>query len=221
MRRISHRLRPTITGVALLGLLLAACGDPGGSAGSPDDGGAAVDAGDDGTADDGAADDGAADDGTADDGATDDGTADDGSTTDGADGGPTTGPTPDPALVADPCGPHQGRELEGFIELVSPVHEQFADGTVEFVGCSNVFEATVNWRMLDGDGRTLSEGFVTAECGTGCVGAFRDTLDVSVGDGEPVIYFQVFTISAEDGSDQMMTEILILLPDHPDFAGSA
>jgi hypothetical protein len=122
-------------------------------------------------------------------------------------------PEPDPALVAEPCAPHQDREMEVFIELVAPVNEQLVTGDdVELVGCSNVFEATVNYRLLDGDGRTLDEGFTTATCGTGCVGEFRETLDLSVAEGEPVVYLQVFWISpADDGGEEDLTEVMVVL----------
>lgn len=139
-----------------------------------------------------------------------DDTVDD-ATDDATDDGPDEGPQPDPDLVADPCDPHQGREGEAFIDLVAPVDDQQAGGEVDIVGCSNVFEATVSYRVLDGDGRTLSEGFTTAECGSGCVGVFRDTIDLAVAEGEPVAYIQVFWESAEDGSDQDLTERIVVL----------
>jgi hypothetical protein len=93
------------------------------------------------------------------------------------------------------------------------VNEQLVTGDdVELVGCSNVFEATVNYRLLDGDGRTLDEGFTTATCGTGCVGEFRETLDLSVAEGEPVVYLQVFWISpADDGGEEDLTEVMVVL----------
>ena len=120
-------------------------------------------------------------------------------------------PVPDADLVAAPCAAHEGREVEAFIDLVAPVDEQVAGDEVEIVGCSNVHEATVNWRLLDGDGRTLDEGFTTAECGTGCVGAFRDTVSLAAADGEPVATLQVFWVSPQDGSDEDLHERLIVL----------
>jgi hypothetical protein len=118
---------------------------------------------------------------------------------------------PDPELLADPCAAHEGRELEAFLDLVAPVDEQVAGDQVEIVGCSNVNEATVNWRLLDGDGRTLEEGFTTAECGTGCVGAFRATVPLTAAAGEPVAQLQVFWISPQDGSDVDLVERTLVL----------
>lgn len=118
---------------------------------------------------------------------------------------------PDPELLADPCAAHEGRELEAFLDLVAPVDEQVAGNEVEIVGCSNVNEATVNWRLLDGDGRTLDEGFTTAECGTGCVGAFRAMVPLTAAAGEPVAQLQVFWISPQDGSDVDLLERTLVL----------
>ena len=123
------------------------------------------------------------------------------------------GPEPDAERLDDPCAEHQGREAEAFIDLVAPVNEQAASGTVDIVGCSNVYEATVAWWLLDGDGRTLAEGFTTAECGTGCVGEFRDTISLEAFAEEPVAYLQVFSPNASDeGPEQLqLTEVIIVI----------
>lgn len=135
--------------------------------------------------------------------------ADDGGEADDAD----SAPEPDEERLADPCAEHEGREDEAFIDLVAPVDEQVASGEVELVGCSNVFEANVVWRVLDGDGETLDEGFTTAECGTGCVGEFRDTVSLEAAADEPVAYLQVFSPNASDeGPEQLqLTEVSVVL----------
>ena len=122
-----------------------------------------------------------------------------------------TGATPDDAALADPCADHQDRVAEAFIEVVSPVGEQRVGDEVELVGCSNVFEATVLWRLYDGDGRLLDEGFTTAECGSGCVGAFRETLSLEAADGEPFAELHVFWESPEDGSERDLVAIPLVL----------
>lgn len=126
---------------------------------------------------------------------------------------PQAGPTPDPAAVADPCAEHQERTGEAFIEVVSPVAEQrvAAGGDVELVGCSNVFEATVAWELYDGDGRLLDEGFTTAECGTGCVGAFRETLSLQAATGEPFVELHVFWHSPRDGAREDLVAVPLVV----------
>jgi hypothetical protein len=189
-------MRRTTVIVAALALLVSACGgqDP-----IEDLEPAAPGEEEPATPDDDAAEDDAAED---DGGAT---TTDDGGTTDDA------APEADPSAVADPCAGHEDRTDEAFIELVAPVDEQRVDDEVRIVGCSNVYEANISYRLLDGDGRTLEEGFTTAECGTGCVGAFDETVSLAVAEGEPVVYLQVFWGSPEDGSDRDLVERIVVL----------
>jgi hypothetical protein len=120
---------------------------------------------------------------------------------------------PDAARLADPCADHDGRESDVFIDLAAPIDDQVASGSVELVGCSNVFEATVAWTLLDGDGRVLDEGFTTAECGTGCVGEFRDTVPLETAADEPVAYLQVFgpNVSDEGPAQLELTEVMIVI----------
>jgi hypothetical protein len=122
------------------------------------------------------------------------------------------GPQPDAAALADPCGPHEGREGEAFIDLVAPVQDQQVEDEIVLVGCSNVYEATVSWRLLDGDGRTLDEGFTTAECGSGCVGAFEETIALDAdAAAEPALQLQVFWEDAADGSDRDLIEVGVVV----------
>lgn len=116
-----------------------------------------------------------------------------------AESDPAPSATPDAALVADPCGPHQGREGEAFLTVASPVEGQdLGDGSeVELVGCSNVFEANVVWELHVG-GEVVDEGFTTAECGNGCVGAFDETIDLSVG-GSGAAELHVLSPDMSDG----------------------
>lgn len=153
------------------------------------------------------------------------------------------GPQPDPERVAEPCAEHVGREMEGFIAVVSPVDGQYSDATVELIGCANVYEATVNYRVtlvgdpgplseivagtdadvldveaLLADGEVLYEGFLTATCGTGCLGTFDEVIDlgdllaeVSV-DADAILVVEVFWESAMDGSEQGATNVWMRLP---------
>jgi hypothetical protein len=122
----------------------------------------------------------------------------------------TAGPTPDPALVDDPCAPEQGREGDAFITVVSPVPDQVVTSdSVELVGCSNVFEANVQWSLYDGDGRELDSGFTTAECGNGCVGAFSEEISLAAAEGEPFAELHVY---AEDMSGEQDRQYLTAIP---------
>jgi hypothetical protein len=204
----------SVTVVGIGALLLAACGGPAevpvveATEEAADDGAAEesesdADAQDEAGADDGSA---GADDGEA---AVDPDASEDVEAAEAE--GERAAAVPDADLVAAPCAAHEGRELEAFIDLVAPVDEQAVGDEVEIVGCSNVHEATVNWRLLDGGGRTLDEGFTTAECGTGCVGAFRATIPLTAAAGEPVAELQVYWISPKDGSDVDLVERTLVL----------
>lgn len=110
------------------------------------------------------------------------------------------GPTPDPDLVDEPCGPDVGREGEAFISVVAPVADQLVSGdSVELVGCSNVYEATVHWSLYDRDGEEVATGFTTAECGNGCVGAFADEVPLDAVDGETVAELHVYSEDPSGG----------------------
>jgi hypothetical protein len=150
-------------------------------------------------------------------GAADDDAADGGTTDDPADdvdpSEPDAGPTADPALLEDPCGPHEDRTDEAFIEVVAPVAEQQVAGdAVDLVGCSNVFEANVQWSLYDGDGRELDTGFTTAECGTGCVGAFEESVSLEAAAGEPFAELHVYAEDASGAEDRLyLTAIPLVL----------
>lgn len=112
-------------------------------------------------------------------------------------------PEPDPAAVADPCEPHQGREADVFLDVVAPVDGQQVGDTVELVGCANVYEANVRYRVLDAGGAVVTDHFTTATCGSGCVGEFRETVDLGGASGE--LTLEVFWDSPADGTEQDTT----------------
>jgi hypothetical protein len=219
-------LRQTLAAVAALVLLVAGCGaddlDADATSDAPGEaaGVIATDAEPDAEVETDPEDDGADD---ADDGATDDGgtDAEPAEATDaepdagGTDAEPTVatddeptepsetepGPTPDPAALEDPCAEHDGREADGFIEVVAPVDGQEVDDEVELVGCSNVFEATISYRLHDDDGTVFDEGFTTAECGSGCVGAFRETIDLSPAGDQRAVFLRVWSQNMDDAGE--------------------
>jgi hypothetical protein len=112
---------------------------------------------------------------------------------------PRTAPTPSASALAAPCAAHEGRDMDVFIDVVGPVSGQQVGPSFELVGCANVFEATVRYRLLGGGG-VLRDSFTTATCGTGCVGEFRETVQVPAGSGS--LTLEVFWDSPKDGSEQ-------------------
>ena len=87
--------------------------------------------------------------------------------------------------------------------------DEIADGAT-VTGFANVFEANVNYRLVGENGEVLDEGFTTATCGSGCWGDFEITLDFSVASRQEG-RVEVLTFSAEDGSEQDVISIPVVL----------
>lgn len=88
------------------------------------------------------------------------------------------------------------QEHLGLIYLTEPVVFD-GDGTVDVVGISNTYEATVYLIVRSGAGEVVHEAFTTATCGSGCWGDFEFTIDEALVDADSTI--QVLAYSAEDG----------------------
>jgi hypothetical protein len=73
-----------------------------------------------------------------------------------------------------------------------------------------VFEANVSIRILDAAGNILKKTFATATCGTGCWGDFSETLAFEVPERQQG-RVEVLTYSAEDGSEQDLVSIPVVL----------
>lgn len=97
-----------------------------------------------------------------------------------------------------------------FVVVEQPLAGASVQSPFQVSGCSNAFEAAHEWRLLDRTGATIAEGFGTASCGTGCVGTFDQEVDFDV-EAVQVGLLQVFTTSAEDGSEQDLNSIPVLL----------
>lgn len=102
---------------------------------------------------------------------------------------------------------YQGRAL---ITVTEPCTGAVVSSPVTIAGEANVFEATVSFRVLDENGTEVATGFATAECGTGCWGAYRGELKFSVDHEQPGT-IEVFESSAKDGSDVNKISIPVTL----------
>ncbi len=76
--------------------------------------------------------------------------------------------------------------------------------TVSFFGTADVFEATVQVRVVS-KGAVLASRTLTATCGTGCRGVFEGSLKVAAGASDLVV--EAFSISAADGSEQNLVQM--------------
>lgn len=96
------------------------------------------------------------------------------------------------------------QENLALIYLTEPIVVD-GDGTVEVVGISNTYEASMALRVLDGDGEIVHEEFTSATSGSGTWGDYRFTIDESLVDADSVI--QIFEYSAEDGDPQNIIRV--------------
>ena len=96
------------------------------------------------------------------------------------------------------------------IAVAMPQSGTRVSGPITIAGSANVFEATVNMRVLDGGGEVIAESFAMATCGTGCRGDFSTQIDVPV-DAEQPGTIQVFEYSAKDGSMINVVEVPVTL----------
>jgi hypothetical protein len=81
---------------------------------------------------------------------------------------------------------------------------------ITIAGSADVFEATVNIRVLDANGEIVAESFAMATCGTGCRGDFSTQVEVPIHTKQPGT-IQVFEYSAKDGSMINVVEIPVIL----------
>lgn len=80
-------------------------------------------------------------------------------------------------------------------------------------GCTNAFEASFQWELLDASGEAVASGNEMASCGSGCLGIFQFPVDYEVDEAQDGT-LRLFVESAEDGSIQMENELLVqLLPE--------
>ena len=105
---------------------------------------------------------------------------------------PTTAPAPGPIVVLSPIGGSR---------VSSPV-------TIS--GNADVYEATVNARILDAGGNEIAVSFTTASCGSGCRGDYTLSMPFSV-DAEQDGTIEVLNYSPRDGSPENVVRIPVTL----------
>ena len=112
--------------------------------------------------------------------------------------------------LRDPQRRADWEDLMPSILVISPTMGEKVTSPVTVVGTANVFEATVQMRILDAEGRRLDRAFTTATCGTGCRGEFSHELTFQV-DSEQHGIIEVWWDSPEDGSREDVVQIAVTL----------
>ena len=97
------------------------------------------------------------------------------------------------------------------IAVYSPTAGESLTRSITLSGAARVFEANVSWRLRDGSGRAVANGFTTATQGTSPVwGLFQTAVAIPSGlAGSATL--EVFWGSPRDGSDQDVVSIPITI----------
>jgi hypothetical protein len=104
----------------------------------------------------------------------------------------------DGQAAGTPVGRGQYADLLPPIVVLDPVIGQRVTSPITVTGTADVFEATVNARLLDAAGRQIAAAFTTASCGSGCRGDFRIRLPYRSGGGRAATV-EVYWVSPKDG----------------------
>jgi hypothetical protein len=110
-------------------------------------------------------------------------------------------------------GPQTRRDWQDQLPSVLVTEPAMGDrisSPVTVEGTADVFEATVQMRLLDAEGNKLDRDFTTATCGTGCRGDFSHELVFEV-DREQHGVLEVWWDSPEDGSRKDVVQIAVTL----------
>jgi hypothetical protein len=114
----------------------------------------------------------------------------------------------------DPAGAAVGRDaytdLLPPIVVLNPVIGQRVTSPITVTGTADVFEATVNVRVLDPAGRPLATAFTTAACSGGCRGQYRVTISYRSADAGPGTV-EVYWVSPEDGARRHVVAVPVRL----------
>jgi immunoglobulin-like protein involved in spore germination/sporulation and spore germination protein len=112
--------------------------------------------------------------------------------------------------AAAPVGRAEYAGLLPPIVVLDPVIDQRVTGPITVTGTADVFEATVNARLLDAGGRQIATAFTTASCGSGCRGDFRIRLPYRSGGGRTATV-EVYWVSPKDGSSRDVVAVPVRL----------
>lgn len=112
--------------------------------------------------------------------------------------------------TGDPADRADYADLLPPIVVTSPVVGQRVTAPVTVTGTADVFEATVNVRILDAAGRELATSFTTATCGTGCRGDYRVGVRYRL-TREQRGTVEVYEVSPADGSRIKLVAVPVTL----------
>jgi len=102
-------------------------------------------------------------------------------------------------LYKQPFTRDLSRVMEPAIWLTAPKAGQTVGSPMKVAGMAMVFEATVNYRLKNSEGKILAEGFAQAAAGAPEHGEFSFTIDFAAETGKGTL--EVFEVSMKDGGE--------------------
>jgi hypothetical protein len=112
--------------------------------------------------------------------------------------------------VDGPAGRGEYADLLPPIVVTSPGIGEQLSSPMTVTGTADVFEATVNVRVLDSAGHEIATAFTTATCGTGCRGDYSVAVSYRLGDSQSGTV-EVYGISPRDGTRVNVVAIPVAL----------
>ncbi|OEH86428.1 hypothetical protein BHU72_13500 [Desulfuribacillus stibiiarsenatis] len=94
-----------------------------------------------------------------------------------------------------------------WVKIYTPEPNQKVEGSINLSGLANVYEGTVNYELLDGNGNAILEGFTTAAMGDWM--HFQETIEIPQEHIGKPLQLEVFTISPKDGAKDQVIEVPI------------
>ena len=111
-------------------------------------------------------------------------------------------------IVSDAVQPGEVAIIDSNIIVTKPLSNDTISSPIEIKGRARVFEGTVLFRLKDGWDNVIASGFTTAIAGAPDWGFYSDELSFEK-PSTPVGWFEVYTQSAKDGSDQNLIRMPI------------
>ncbi len=124
---------------------------------------------------------------------------------------PATGATQPAASPSAAPSPTAMTSSRGFITVRQPLpHARVAPPFV-ITGDANVFEAALQWRVVDGTGHVLAEGMTTATAGAPAGGTFSIDVTFTASPADANGAIEVFTRSPKDGQIDDIVRVPVVI----------
>ena len=122
----------------------------------------------------------------------------------------TVAPTATPRVTAS-AAPTPITSSKGGITVTAPLSNTRITTPVTISGDASVFEAALQWRIVDGGGKVLSEGITTASAGAPARGTFRVVASFAPPAADTIGSIQVYDRSPKDGTVDELVSVPVVI----------